>query len=97
MKKFKIILLCVGLLPLLSPFQTMAKDKYRIEVKKIDGVVKYIPQAKINVGYYYFKTWVDIHNTPLNSKDDALDLIKIARYEETLSISNNKSTYIYIK
>ena len=52
MKQFKIIALCVGLLPLLTPYQTMAREKYRIVIKQIDGTLKYIPQVKNKIVLY---------------------------------------------
>jgi len=97
MKKFKFTLLSVVLLPLFVSFQTMAREKYRIEVRKIDGVVKYMPQTKRNVRDFMAKQWVNISNQPLATQTEAERFIIEQKEMEKLLFQNNKSTYIYIK
>jgi hypothetical protein len=97
MKKFKFTLLSVVLLPLFVSFQTMAREKYRIKVQKIEGVVKYIPQIKRSVPQFYAKHWVDISNQPLSTQTEAERFIIEEKEAENLLMQNNKSTYIYIK
>jgi len=97
MKQFKFTLLSVVLLPLFVSFQTMAREKYRIKIQKIEGVVKYMPQIKRSVPQFYAKHWMDISNQPLNTKIEAEGFIIEEKEAEKLLIQNNKSTYIYIK
>ena len=97
MKKFKFTLLSVVLLPLFVSFQTMAREKYRIKVQKIEGVVKYMPQTKRYIRDFMVKHWVDISNQPLGTLTEAEGFIIEEKVAETLLIQNNKSTYIYIK
>lgn len=84
-------------LMLVIGLSAFGKEKYRIEVRKIEGVLKYTPQVKKSVPDFYIKHWVDISNQPLNSENEAHNYIMEARNNETISIRNNKSTYIYIK
>ena len=74
-----------------------SREKYRIEVRKIEGVVKYMPQAKRDVADFIVKHWVDISNQPLSTQTEAERVIIEERELEKLLIQNNKSTYIYIK
>lgn len=97
MKKFKFTLLSVVLLPLFVSFQTMAREKYRIKVQKIEGKIKYMPQTKRNVRDFMVKQWVDISNQPLGTQTEAEKFIIEEKEAEKLTIQNNKSTYIYIK
>ena len=97
MKQFKFTLLSVVLLPLFVSFQTMASEKYRIKVQKIEGVVKYMPQAKRDVRDFIVKHWVDISNQPLSTQTEAEKFIIEEKEAEKLLFQNNKSTYIYIK
>ena len=73
------------------------REKYRIKIQKIEGVVRYIPQIKRSVPQFYAKMWVDISNQPLNTKIEAEGFIIEEKEAEKLLIQNNKSTYIYIK
>ena len=73
------------------------REKYRIKVQKIEGEMKYMPQAKRNVADFIVKHWVDISNQPLSTQTEAERLINEEREVEKLLIQNNKSTYIYIK
>ena len=73
------------------------REKYRIKIQKIEGVVKYTPQIKRSVPQFYAKMWVDISNQPLNTQTEAERYIIEEKEAENLLIQNNKSTYIYIK
>ena len=73
------------------------REKYRIKVQKIEGVVRYIPQTKRNVPQFIVKHWVDIRNQPLNTQMEAELVIIEEKEAEKILIQNNKSTYIYIK
>ena len=97
MKQFKIIAVCVGLLPLLTPFQTMAREKYRIVIKQIDGTLKYIPQVKKKVPAFIVKRWVDVSNQPLNSENEARNYILEAQVVDKQIQQSMILNYIYIK
>ena len=97
MKKFKFTLLSVVLLTLFVSFQTMAKEKYRIKIQKIEGVVKYMPQTKRYIRDFMIKHWVDISNQPLGTQTEAERFIIKEKEAEKMLVRNNKSTYIYIK
>lgn len=73
------------------------REKYRIKIQKIEGVVKYMPQIKHSVPQFYAKHWIDISNQPLNTQTEAEKYIIEEKEAEKLLIRNNKSTYIYIK
>ena len=74
-----------------------AKEKYRIKVQKIEGVVRYIPQTKRSVSDFIIKHWVDITNQPLSTQTEAERVIMEDKEMEKMLIQNNKFTYIYIK
>ena len=82
---------------LLIGLPAIGREKYRIEVRKIEGVVKYMPQAKRDVRDFIVKHWVDISNQPLSTQIEAERVIIEEKEAEKLLIQNNKSTYIYIK
>ena len=73
------------------------REKYRIKIQKIEGVVKYTPQIKRIIPRFYAKMWVDISNQPLNTQSEAEKYIIEDKEAENLIIQNNISTYIYIK
>ena len=84
-------------LMLVMGLSAFGREKYRIKVQKIEGVVKYMPQIKRSVPQFYAKMWVDISNQPLNTQTEAEGVIIEEKEAENLLIQNNKSTYIYIK
>jgi hypothetical protein len=91
MKKVMLLfMLVIGL-------SVFGREKYRIKVQKIEGVVKYMPQIKRSVPQFYAKHWVDISNQPLSTQTEAEGFIIEEKEAEKLLIQNNKSTYIYIK
>ena len=85
------------LLMLVIGLSAFGREKYRIKIQKIEGVVKYTPQIKRGVTQFYAKMWVDISNQPLNTQTEAERYIIEEKEAENLLIQNNKSTYIYIK
>lgn len=91
MKKVILFAMLVVGLPAFS------REKYRIKVQKIEGVVKYMPQAKKDVNDFIVKHWVDISNQPFSTQNEAERIIIEEKEAEKLLIQNNKSTYIYIK
>jgi hypothetical protein len=82
---------------LVMGLSAFGKEKYRIKIQKIEGVVRYIPQVKRSVPQFYAKRWVDISNQPLNTQTEAERFIIEEKEAEKLFVQNNKSTYIYIK
>jgi len=73
------------------------REKYRIKVQKIEGEMKYMPQAKRSEADFIVKHWLDISNQPLSTQTEAEKFIIEEKEAEKLLIQNNKSTYIYIK
>ena len=84
-------------LMLVMGLSAFGREKYRVEIKKIEGVYKYIPQVKKSIPDFYIKHWVDISNQTLNTQIEAERYILEEKEAEKLLIQNNKSTYIYIK
>jgi len=97
MKQFKITLLFVLLVQLCTSFQTMAKPKYRIEVKIIEGVLKYTPQVKKKVQGLAIEQWVDISNQPLKSENEAVNYIRESQIVDKQIQQSMIVNYIYIK
>jgi hypothetical protein len=97
MKQFKIIALCVGLLPLLTSYQTMARERYRIVVKQIEGKVKYIPQTKKHVAGFLAKQWVDLANQPLGAENEARNYVLEAQIVDKQIQQSTIQNFIYIK
>ena len=91
MKKVILFAMLVVALP------AFGREKYRIKVQKIEGVVKYMPQTKRYVNDFIVKHWVDISNQPLGTQTEAERFIIEEKVAESLLMQNNKSTYIYIK
>lgn len=82
---------------LVMSLSAFGREKYRIKVRKIDGVMKYIPQSKKPVPDFIIKHWVDITNQPLSTQTEAEKAIMEDKEVEKMFIQNNKFTYIYIK
>lgn len=97
MKQFKIIAVCVGLLPLLTSYQTMARERYRIVIKQIGGTLKYIPQVKKKVPAFIVKRWVDVSNQPLSSENEARNYILEAQFVDKQIQQSTIQNFIYIK
>jgi len=97
MKQFKIIALFVLLVQLCTTFQTFGKPKYRIVVKQIEGILKYIPQVKTNVPDYMVKRWKDISNQPLSSENEARNYVVEAQIIDKQLQQSTIINYIYIK
>ena len=97
MKQFKITLLFVLLVQLFTAFQTMGKPKYRIVVKRIEGVLRYTPQVKKSVPDFLGKHWTDISNQPLNSENEAMYYVREAQTIDRQIQQSAVINYIYIK
>jgi hypothetical protein len=97
MKQFKIIALFVLLVQLCTTFQTFGKPKYRIVVKQIEGILKYIPQVKTKVPDYMVKRWKDISNQPLSSENEARNYVVEAQIIDKQLQQSTIINYIYIK
>jgi hypothetical protein len=92
----KKIILCVMLLGVVA-LQSFGKPKYRIEVKKIEGVIHYTPQVKKKVEGLPIPQWVDLSNQPLKSENEARNYV---REEQVINNQIQQSTiiqYINIK
>ena len=85
------------LLMLVIGLSAFGREKYRIKIQKIEGVVKYTPQIKRTIPQFYAKLWVDMSNQPLNTHTEAEKYIIEDKEAEKMLVRNNKSTYIYIK
>ena len=85
------------LLMLVIGLSAFGREKYRIKIQKIEGVVKYTPQIKRSISEFLVKRWVNMSNQPLNTQTEAEKYIIEDKEAEKLLIQNNKSTYIYIK
>jgi ABC-type cobalamin/Fe3+-siderophores transport system ATPase subunit len=72
MKKIVVLLLLLGVMTV------EARPKYRIAVKRIEGTLYYIPQAKKKIEGLVVKQWVDLSNQPLTSQNEAANYIREA-------------------
>jgi hypothetical protein len=97
MKQFKIIAGFILLVQLSTPFQTMARERYRIVVKQIEGTLKYIPQVKKKVPAFIVKHWVDVANQPLSSENEARNYILEAQIIDKQIQQSTIQNFIYIK
>ena len=96
MKQFKIIAVCVVLLPLFTSYQTMARERYRIEIKTLDGVTCYYPMALRRNGKL-LKEWVYLTDSVYPTREAALDIVNRAKaIEINYEISKNVQ-FLYIK
>ena len=97
MKQFKIIAGFILLVQLSTSFQTMARERYRIVVKQIEGKIKYIPQTKKRVTGFLSKRWVDVSNQPLSSENEARNYILEAQIVDKQIQQSTIQNFIYIK
>jgi hypothetical protein len=97
MKQFKIIAGFILLVQISTSFQTMAKPKYRIEVKKIEGVIHYTPQVKKKVEGLLVPQWVDLSNQPLKSENEAKNYVREAQIINNQIQQSTIIQYINIK
>jgi hypothetical protein len=72
MKKLVVLLLLLGVMTV------EARPKYRIVVKKIEGTLYYIPQAKKKVEGLAIRQWVDLSNQPLKTQNEAANYVREA-------------------
>ena len=96
MKKFKFTLFLVVLLPLFTSYQTMAREKYRIEIKTFDGVTYYYPMALRRNGKL-FKEWVYLTDSIYPTREAALDIVNRAKAIETNYEISKNIQFLYIK
>jgi hypothetical protein len=75
----------------------MAKPKYRIEVKKIEGVIHYTPQVKKKVEGLLVPQWVDLSNQPLKSENEAKNYVRDAQIINNQIQQSTIIQYINIK
>jgi hypothetical protein len=92
MKKLVVLLLLLGVMTAAE-----ARPKYRIAVKKIEGVLYYIPQHKEKVTGLAVPQWVDISNQPLKSENEAINYVREARIIEDQMRQAQIIQYINIK
>jgi hypothetical protein len=91
MKKLVVLLLLLGVMT------AEARPKYRIAVKKIEGVLYYIPQHRQKVTGLAVPQWVDISNQPLKSQNEAINYVREARVIEDQMRQAQIIQYINIK
>jgi uncharacterized protein YjdB len=97
MKQFKIIAGFILLVQISTSFQTMARERYRIVVKQIEGKIKYIPQTKKRVTGFLSKRWVDVSNQPLSSENEARNYILEVQIVDKQIQQSTIQNFIYIK
>jgi hypothetical protein len=97
MKQFKIIAGFILLVQISTSFQTMARERYRIVVKQIEGKVKYIPQTKKHVTGFLAKQWVDLANQPLGAENEARNYVLEAQIVDKQIQQSTIQNFIYIK
>lgn len=97
MKQFKIIAGFILLVQIFTSFQTMARERYRIVVKQIEGKIKYIPQTKKRVTGFLSKRWVDVSNQPLSSENEARNYILEVQIVDKQIQQSTIQNFIYIK
>lgn len=71
MKKLLLVLLL-----LLGVMTVEARPKYRIAVRKVEGVLQYTPQIKKKVPDSALPQWVNLSNYPLRSENEAMNYIR---------------------
>jgi len=96
MKQFKIIAGFILLVQISTSFQTMAREKYRIEIKTLDGVTYYYPMALRRNGKL-FKEWVYLTDNIYPTREAALDIVNRAKAIETNYEISKNVQFLYIK
>lgn len=91
MKQLLIVVLLLGAMTV------EARPKYRIEVKKIEGTIRYIPQVRKKVSGLVVPQWMDLSNQPLNSENEAFNYIREVRIIEDQMRRAEIIQYIKIK
>jgi hypothetical protein len=91
MKKLVVLLLLLGVMT------AEARPKYRIAVKKIEGVLYYIPQHRQKVTGLAVPQWVDISNQPLKSQNEAMNYVRETQIIENQIKQAQIIQYINIK
>lgn len=78
-----------------SSFTLQAKEKYKIEIRVLDGKALFMPFAKKRVNNL-LPEWVALSYVPFNSREQALDRIEMEKARERVNREYKKVTYIYI-
>ena len=73
MKQLLIVVLLLGAMTV------EARPKYRIVVKKIEGILYFIPQSKQKIEGVLVPQWLDLSNQPLRSENEAMNYVREAR------------------
>lgn len=73
MKQLLIVVLLLGAMTV------EARPKYRIVVKKIEGILYFIPQSKQKIEGLPVPQWLDLSNQPLRSENEAMNYVREAR------------------
>lgn len=74
-----------------------ARPKYRIAVKRIEGVLYFIPQSKQKVEGLAVPQWVDISNQPLKTENEARNFVREAQIIESQIRQSQIIQYINVK
>ena len=74
-----------------------ARPKYRIAVKRIEGVLYFIPQSKQKVEGLAVPQWVDISNQPLKTENEARNFVREAQIIESQIRQAEIIQYINVK
>ena len=74
-----------------------ARPKYRIAVKRIEGVLYFIPQSKQKVEGLPVPQWVDLSNQPLKSENEARNFVRDAQIIESQIRQAEIIQYINVK
>ena len=92
MKKLVVLLLLLGVMTAAE-----ARPKYRIAVKRIEGVLYFIPQSKQKVEGLVAPQWVDLSNQPLKSENEARNYVRDTQIIENQIRQSQIIQYINVK
>jgi hypothetical protein len=92
MKKIVVLLMLLGVMT-----SAQARPKYRIAVKRIEGVLYFIPQSKQKVEGLPVPQWVDLSNQPLKSENEARNFVRDAQIIESQIRQAEIIQYINVK
>jgi hypothetical protein len=92
MKKIVVLLMLLGVMTSAS-----ARPKYRIAVKRIEGVLYFIPQSKQKVEGLPVPQWVDLSNQPLKTENEARNFVREAQVIQSQIRQAEIIQYINVK
>jgi hypothetical protein len=92
MKKLVVLLLLLGVMTAAE-----ARPKYRIAVKRIEGILYFIPQSKQKVEGLPVPQWVDLSNQPLKSENEARNFVREAQIIQSQIRQAEIIQYINVK